>query len=158
MLLDPYATVPLTSGDRPRAEGAGLIAVDCSWNRLSQAHARGVPNARARGGGGARRLPMLLATNPQHFGRLGELNTAEALAAALWILGRPEESVGLLSGFAGGSTFLELNAERLARYAAAGSAKAILAEERALFGGDRLRTTSGAARWQDGVAPPPSRR
>jgi pre-rRNA-processing protein TSR3 len=76
---------------------------------------------------------MLVAGNPQHFGRLGELNTAEALAAALHLVGRPDEAHELLAGFAGGPAFLELNRERLERYARASSPEALVREERALF-------------------------
>jgi len=78
---------------------------------------------------------MLLAANPQHFGRWGELNTAEALAAALWLLGHRDEANRLLDGFAGGPAFFEVNRERLARYARATSADRLLREERRLFGG-----------------------
>ena len=77
---------------------------------------------------------MLVATNPQHFGRVGELNTAEALAAALHLLGRPAEARRLLDGFAGGAAFLDVNHERLARYERAGSPEQLVREERALFG------------------------
>ena len=133
VVLDPYAPVPLTAADRPRALASGLVAVDCSWNRLSAAHAR---NSRALplASSHARRLPMLMATNPQHFGRLGELNTVEALAAALYLLGEPSEAETLLAGFAGGSAFLSVNGERLARYARASSASELVREERSLFG------------------------
>ncbi len=77
---------------------------------------------------------MLLAGNPQHFGRLGELNTAEALAAGLWVLGASTAARQLLAGFAGGPAFLEMNAERLGRYVRAATPERIVDEERALFG------------------------
>jgi pre-rRNA-processing protein TSR3 len=78
---------------------------------------------------------MLLAANPQHFGRLGELNTVEALAAALVVLGRRAQAQSLLAGFAGGNAFLAMNAERFGRYARARSGAAIARSERLLFGG-----------------------
>ena len=132
-MLDPYATVPLTSADRPRADAHGLVAVDCSWNRLSARHARGLPRTAVVHGAVGRRLPILVASNPQHYGRLGELNTAEALAAALVLLGEPEDAARLLEGFAGGPAFFELNRERLARYAGASSPEELVREERGLF-------------------------
>jgi pre-rRNA-processing protein TSR3 len=135
VILDPYAPVPLSAADRSRARSAGVVAVDCSWNRLSSAHAKDPRPAGLRDGGRERRLPMLLAANPQHFGRVGELNTAEALAAALCVLGQGAEARRLLEGFAGGRAFFELNRERLERYARAASADELLREERALFGG-----------------------
>jgi pre-rRNA-processing protein TSR3 len=135
VVLDPYATVPLTSADRTRAESEGLVAVDCSWNQLSARHARGLPRTGTVRGGVGRRLPILFASNPQHYGRLGELNTAEALAAALYVLGRPEEADHLLAGFAGGAAFRELNGERLARYARAASPAELIVAERGEFAG-----------------------
>ena len=128
IVLDPYAERPLTTQDVPTAETGGIVAVDCSWSRLAD----GQGPARFPAGL-ARRLPMLVATNPQHFGRLGELNTAEALAAALFVLGRAEQGRSLLSGFAGGETFFDVNRERLLRYAEGASPEAIVAAERALF-------------------------
>ncbi len=134
LILDPYAPVPLSPADARRAASGGLVALDCSWNRLSSAHERQTGGSRSGRSGGARRLPMLLAGNPQHFGRLGELNTAEALAAALWLLGARTAAARLLEGFAGGAAFLQMNAERLARYARAGTPDRLVEEERALFG------------------------
>ncbi|MCI4346595.1 MAG: DUF367 domain-containing protein [Thermoplasmata archaeon] len=82
ILLDPRADTPLSPADRPRALDGGLLGVDCSWNRLGE---RGGFPARLPGlhhQPHRRRLPFLLAGNPQHYGRLAELNTAEAFGAA----------------------------------------------------------------------------
>jgi pre-rRNA-processing protein TSR3 len=78
---------------------------------------------------------MLVAANPQHFGRVAELNTAEALAAALFLVGRAHEASSLLEGFAGGTAFLEVNRERLVRYRSAGSREEVVQAEREVFGG-----------------------
>jgi len=133
VVLDPYARLPLTAADRPRAEADGLVAIDCSWNRLSARRERDEDAGVGVRGGANRRLPMLVASNPQHFGRLGELNTVEALAAALWLLGRPREAQRILAGFAGGSAFLLLNRDRLDRYSHAASPDVLVREERAFF-------------------------
>ena len=133
ILLDPYAPLPLSGADRTQANGGGLLAIDCSWNRLSDRRARFGAGGAATGRTVRRRLPMLLAANPQHYGRLGELNTVEALAAALAVLGRRKEAETLVRGFAGGRAFLSVNAERLDRYTAADSAQAIAEAERAAF-------------------------
>jgi len=131
ILLDPYANEPLAPGDRPAADRGGLLVVDCSWNRLSE---RGrfpgaVPRALRR------RLPILVATNPQHYGRPAQLNTVEAFAAALALLGRRAEAARVLAGFRGSDSFLEVNAERLARYRRAPDGDGIRDAERSLFGG-----------------------
>ncbi|MCI4355228.1 MAG: DUF367 domain-containing protein, partial [Thermoplasmata archaeon] len=81
-----------------------------------------------------RRLPWLIAANPQHFGRLGELNTAEAFTASLVLLGEEPRARRMIEAFPGGATFLEINAERFRAYAAAPTSEALRAAEVALFG------------------------
>ena len=133
LLLDPRDDRPLCPADRPRARSVGVLGVDCSWNRLS---ARGgyphlggwIDRVRER-----RRLPFLLAGNPQHYGRLGELNTAEAFAAALWVLGERDRAQNLLQGFTGGQAFFALNREPLESYAAAADAEGVRSAEREFF-------------------------
>jgi pre-rRNA-processing protein TSR3 len=130
VVLDPFAAEPLSALDRIEARRGGLLVVDCSWNRLS---ARG-KFPRDRNDGPHRRLPILVAANPQHYGRVAELNTVEAFAAALYLLGRGEESESLLAGFAGGDGFLALNRQRLDRYREARDPEAVRIAERDLFG------------------------
>ena len=133
--LDPHAAHPLSPDDRPRAETAGLLAVDCSWNQLA-ARGRLPPDSPDPAHPPPRRrLPILVAANPQHYGRLTELNTVEALAAAVYVLGSPAQAAHLLEGFRGGPQFLEINRPRLDAYAAAGDADGVRAVERELFGG-----------------------
>jgi pre-rRNA-processing protein TSR3 len=133
LVLDPFAPRPLSSADRETAERAGVLAVDCSWSRLAE---RGrfpphVPTAGVR-----RRLPLLVAANPQHYGRPAQLNTVEALSAAAYLLGHDGEAARLLEGFRGGAGFLAVNRERLEAYRSAAGAEEVLAAERRLFGGE----------------------
>jgi pre-rRNA-processing protein TSR3 len=149
IVLDPHAANPLSTADRPAAERGGVLAVDCSWNRL--AARGGLPPASGpeKGGGLHRRLPMLVAANPQHYGRVAELNTFDALSAALYLLGFPAEAGELLGGFRGGDGFLEVNRERLDRYARARSSDEVIGAEAMLFGGEtpapRLTRSAGTA-------------
>jgi pre-rRNA-processing protein TSR3 len=129
VLLDPHSETPLSAADRPRALAAGLLGVDCSWNRIGSSgeYPAGIPwlgRLPTR-----RRLPWLIAANPQHHGRLAELNTAEAFAASLYVLREEARSRRILEPFAGGRTFFELNAAALASYARAGTAEGIRAVE-----------------------------
>lgn len=132
IVLDPFSPTPLSGGDRARAEREGVLAVDCSWNRLAQRG--GFPEQLAGVGHQPhrRRLPVLVAANPQHFGRVGQLNTAEALAAALYLLGRPGSADRLLSGFTGGTEFLRMNQTALDRYGQCPTPEAVLRSEREL--------------------------
>ena len=133
ILLDPYASEPLSQADRRTAERWGILAVDCSWNRLST-RGRLPPGILNGGSPVRRRLPFLIAANPQHYGRVGELNTVEALGAALYLLGHPSEAAELVQGFAGGSAFLEINRDRLVRLARAPNAEAARRGERSIYG------------------------
>ena len=134
MILDPYAPTPLSRADRESAEEGGLLVVDCSWNRLS---ARGAFPVRGRNlspRGRRRRLPILVATNPQHYGRVAQLNTVEAFSAALAVLDRLDEAAHVIEGFHGGEEFLSVNRERLDRYRAAARPDDVADAERMLFG------------------------
>lgn len=132
MVLDPHANTPLSRADRARARRSGVLVVDCSWNRLRD---RGRFPGSDRPLGPARRLPLLIATNPQHFGNVTELTTAEAFGAALFVLGEAGPARALLDGFAGGPAFFEVNAALLRRYAEATLPEGVLAAESAAFSG-----------------------
>jgi pre-rRNA-processing protein TSR3 len=75
-----------------------------------------------------------MATNPQHYGRVAQLTTVEAFAAALYVLGRESEARRVIDGFAGGEEFWEVNQIRFDRYRASKNAADILAAEKELFG------------------------
>lgn len=107
IVLNPFAERALSPADSGHDV---LIALDCSWE-TAEAEAfqlRGTHRA----------LPFLVAANPVNYGKVLQLNTVEAFAGALCILGKREQAEQLLSKFRWGHTFLELNAEPLSRYAA----------------------------------------
>ncbi len=127
IVLDPYAERALSPADAPD-DGAGsrgtgvhdrLVALDCSWE-TAEAEA-------FRLSGPHRALPFLVAANPVNYGTPFRLNTVEAFAGALVILGHREQAEELLSKFRWGHTFLELNEEPLRRYAAAADSAAVVA-------------------------------
>ncbi len=107
--------------------------MDCSWNRLRDR--AGLPPGLPRPPRPSlpRRLPFLLAANPQHFGRLGELNTAEALGAALYLAVGAPAAERFFSRWTGGSELLRLNAERLSAYSSVREASEIAELERRFF-------------------------
>jgi pre-rRNA-processing protein TSR3 len=86
--------------------------LDCSWE-----HAEKVLRGHVRGT--SRCLPFLIAGNPVNFAKPSKLSTVEALAAALYIAGFTDHAQQLLSIFAWGHTFIEINLERLESYATA---------------------------------------
>lgn len=108
LILNPLSQTALSLTDKEVFEARGLIAVDCSWNRLSNVF-RNIKGAH-------RALPYLIATNPVNYGVPTKLSTAEAIGAALYILGFKEEARGILECFKWGPHFLTLNYELLEAY------------------------------------------
>lgn len=134
VLLDPFAPDPLSGADRPIVLRGGILVVDCSWNQLGARGGFPEPGGTGRRPPFRRRLPILIAANHQHYGRIAELNTVEAFAAALYLVDRRAEAASLLDGFPGGDGFLSLNRTRLDRYLRAQSADEVRDAERELYG------------------------
>lgn len=133
ILLDPTAEKALSREDLPVAERFGIIAVDCSWKKL-----RGF--SRLWRGRHPRSLPYLVAANPVNYGRPTVLSTAEAFAAALYILGKPELSEKIMGIFKWGPVFLELNRNRLEAYMRASSSAEIVEVQEQLIRAERSRS------------------
>ena len=108
IVLNPFAEQALSPADRQESDR--LVALDCSW-RTAEREAFDLVGVH-------RSLPFLVAANPVNYGTPFELNTVEALAGALVILGEREQAEEILSKFRWGETFLSLNEEPLRRYAA----------------------------------------
>jgi len=66
-----------------------------------------------------RALPYLLASNPVNWGRPMELNSAEAVMAALFILGEREQAESFLPRFNWAPEFMRLNGSLLEDYSGA---------------------------------------
>jgi len=109
LVLDPMAESVLLPSDRTLAQRSGVVAVDCSWERVQEVFSVKLP-------GRGRRLPKLLAGNPVNYGAAHKLSSIEALAAALFIMGFRERAKQLLSLFKWGEGFLALNSEPLEAY------------------------------------------
>ena len=110
VVLNPVSEVAFSSADRDSVLKAGLVALDCSWKQAESIFA-------ASRAGVQRSLPYLLAANPINTYKPIKLSTAEALAAALYILGMNDEAENILSVFKWGHSFITLNREWLDAYA-----------------------------------------
>jgi pre-rRNA-processing protein TSR3 len=119
IVLSPFAEKALSCEDRGRALSGGIVAIDCSWNRVDAKHLDSTPQIFRARRGNHRALPYLIAANPVNFGKPFKLSTAEAFAASLAILGFREQAAGLLGIFKWGGTFMDLNREPLDEYASA---------------------------------------
>jgi len=100
IILDPFAPKILNISDRLHIEKFGLAVIDCSWK-----HANHVFQKFRTG----RRLPRLLAANSVNYGRWEKLSSAEAFAAALFLIQHNDMAELLLSKFTWGHAFFDLN-------------------------------------------------
>lgn len=114
LILDPCSEKALSPEDKTFTS---ITALDYSWER------KNTFKKRFRNG---RCLPYLIAANPVNFGKPTKLSTAEALTAALYILGEKSKALNILSKFKWGKTFMDLNREALEEYSKAESSSEII--------------------------------
>jgi pre-rRNA-processing protein TSR3 len=112
ILLDPFAEKAISKADAGIAKTHGLVALDCSWKRIKEMYG-------LRRRMESRALPYLVAANPTYYGRPTTLSTAEALGAALFILGEEGPARDILALFKWGHVFFDLNLELLEMYSKA---------------------------------------
>jgi pre-rRNA-processing protein TSR3 len=125
LLLDPYCGTSISRSDRETVLSEGLAAIDASWKKA-------VESFRSAGWRSDRRraLPYLVAANPTNYGIPVNLSTAEALAAALFILGLDDQAKEVMGRFRWGHSFFELNMRYLVAYAQATSSAAVVEAQR----------------------------
>ncbi|RLG73175.1 MAG: DUF367 family protein [Methanobacteriota archaeon] len=112
LALHPLSKLALSPRDEVIASKHGVLAIDCSWRSVSRWTRFGrLKNPRC--------LPYLVPVNPINYGHPSRLSTAEALAAALYILGAKNQAAQVLSVFKWGEHFLALNHELLEGYSEA---------------------------------------
>jgi pre-rRNA-processing protein TSR3 len=121
LLLDPYGQTALSSGDRDVVLSEGITAIDASWKKAVDSF-EGVSWRNDR----RRALPYLVAANPTNYGIPVNLSTAEAFAAALFIVGLKEQAEEILGSFRWGHSFLELNLRYLEAYESAESSASVV--------------------------------
>lgn len=127
LLLDPFSKVVLSIDDSSLIKS--VCALDCSWEKAMDT----LLKRKALKNGICRRLPALLAGNPNNYCKLSKLTTAEALAASLFILGWKNQSEKILDKFKWGHTFIELNSQLLNDYSNALNATEIIEIEKEYF-------------------------
>lgn len=117
MVLSSEARTYLSPADKEIVEKHGIGGINCSWNRLDV-----IPFGKMGSGRTQRILPLLFAANTVNYGRPFKMNTAEAMAASLYIVGLKEDAVNMLYPFSYGQEFIRLNFEALEAYSACSSA------------------------------------
>jgi pre-rRNA-processing protein TSR3 len=107
IMLNPGAEKALSRED---AHIKSIVAVDCSWEKADDVFLK-IEKKMAM-----RALPYLLAANPTNYGKALVLSTAEAFAAALYILNDVKGAYEVMGKFKWGLHFLDLNREPLEDY------------------------------------------
>jgi len=123
IVLDPLSEKAFSPADRVIAEKHGIIAIDCSWANIEDLFKLKIR-------GESRCLPYLIAGNPTNYGQVGKLSTAEALAAALYIIGYEGQAKRILSLWKWGPTFLKTNLEALDAYRKARNSREVVSIQR----------------------------
>ena len=134
IVLSSEAKTIISPADAELVESFGISGINCSWNRLEE-----IPFGSMGKGKNQRLLPLLFAANTVNYGRPFKMNTAEALAACLYITGFKDEARTLLEPFSYGVEFLRLNNEALERYSACENAMAVDAVQQEYFRASDLK-------------------
>ncbi len=119
VVLNPAAETAFSLADRNSVLRSGLVALDCSWKQAEGIFARSKA-------GNQRALPYLLAANPINTYKPIKLSTAEAVAAALYIVGLRSSADDVMSVFKWGPFFISLNKEWLEAYSACGTSSEVV--------------------------------
>lgn len=112
-----------------------LVGLDCSWAQIESSVDTVMKKTRLV----PRMLPLLLAANPVNWGKPGKLTTAEAISAALYLIGRQEQAREVLGAFRWGERFFELNQQPLDAYSQAKSSSELVDLQFEFFDLDHLR-------------------
>ncbi|NLN71543.1 MAG: DUF367 family protein [Thermoplasmatales archaeon] len=117
LVLSPFAEKAISPADAYSAR-KGLVVMDLTWTNID-----GFPEVR---GTEERGLPYLLASNPVNWGRPMELNSAEAVLAALVILGEEKQAASFLGRFNWAPEFMRLNGNLLSDYSRAADSREVV--------------------------------
>lgn len=124
LVLSPFANRVLSPTD---AKYSKLTALDVSWDKAEHVISR-------IKGANERILPVLVAANPVNYGKPTKLSTAEALGAALIILGHRTQAEEILGKFKWGPQFMALNENLLNEYSKCREPNEVLKVQREYFG------------------------
>jgi pre-rRNA-processing protein TSR3 len=133
VVLNPVSERALSQEDRTNVLSHGLVGLDCSWKTAEDIFTMSTY-------GFQRALPYLLAANPINTYKPIKLSTAEAISAALYIVGLVEEAEDTLSVFKWGHSFLSLNREWLDAYQACkGSSEVVTVQKEIMDAHTRVK-------------------
>ena len=117
IVLSPFAEKALSPADYEYAK-RGLVVMDLTWTNIEEFPKMKKVQERS--------LPYLLAANPINWGRPLELNSAEAVFAALYILDEKNQADAFIGRFNWAPEFLKLNGNLLEDYSKAKDSSEII--------------------------------
>ena len=120
VVLSSEATICVSPADKELVMNYGVAGINCSWNRLEE-----IPFDKMGKGRNQRILPLLVAANTVNYGKPFKMNTAEAMAACLYIVGCKDDAKQILNPFSFGKEFLKLNYEALEAYSVCTTAEEV---------------------------------
>jgi pre-rRNA-processing protein TSR3 len=126
VVLNPVSKIAFSPSDRNSILSSGLVALDCSWKQAETVFAKFKT-------GNQRALPYLLAANPTNTYKPIMLSTAEAIAAALYIVGLKHLAEDVMSVFKWGPSFIVLNKEWLDSYSECITSEEIVAVQQEIM-------------------------
>ena len=126
VVLNPVSKIAFSPSDRNSILRSGLVALDCSWKQAEAIFTQSKT-------GNQRALPYLLAANPTNTYKPIMLSTAEAIAAALYIVGLKQLSEDVMSVFKWGPSFIVLNKEWLDSYSECTTSEEIVAVQQEIM-------------------------
>ena len=130
VLLNPFAKNALSREDLDDMRKHGILALDCSWKQAEEAFPVLLGSTRSRA------LPFLVAANPVNYGKPFVLSTAEAIGAALAIVGEMRQARDVLSAVPFGDLFLTINKNPLEDYARCETSAQVVQAQMAYLSGD----------------------
>jgi len=132
VILDPKAPMAFSKEDSSSIDEYGLCVIDCSWKKLSSFAKININVKR-------RCLPFLVPINPINYGKPGKLSTAEALTAALYIIGKKDLAEKIINMFKWGPHFIPHNRKLLERYAKAKNSCEIITAQKEILGENSVK-------------------
>jgi pre-rRNA-processing protein TSR3 len=110
IILNPLSKTFFAPEDEEIAKRRGIVAIDCSWNKVDEVFSR-LKRFRNH-----RSLPFLVPVNPVNYGRPFQLSTLEAFIASLYIIGEEEHARKLTKLYKWSPNFIDTNERYLRLY------------------------------------------